>query len=80
MDFFREEARLSIELEGFQHGHPVRQAYDAQRTKFLDTLGIKEWRFWKSRLRREGQGVRDAIFDALQERAPHPMPAILGPG
>jgi hypothetical protein len=32
-------------------------------------------RFWNWRLRREGQAVRDAIFNALQQRAPHPLPA-----
>jgi len=80
LDFFCEEARLSIELDGFQHGHPVREAYDAERAQFLETLGIKELRFWNSRLRREGQSVRDAIFNALQQRAPHPLPAYTRPG
>ena len=80
LDFFCEEARLSIELDGFQHGHPVRQAYDTKRAQFLETLGIKELRFWNSRLRREGQTVRDAIFNALQQRAPHPLPAYTRPG
>ena len=80
LDFFCEEARLSIELDGFQHGHPVQQARDAERTKFLATLGIKELRFWNGRLRREPQVVRDAIFAALQERAPHPLPDYTRPG
>jgi ATP-dependent helicase HrpA/adenine-specific DNA-methyltransferase len=75
LDFFCAEARLSIELDGFQHGHPARQAYDTERARFLETLGIKELRFWNWRLRREGQAVRDAIFNALQQRAPHPLPA-----
>ena len=80
LDFFCEEARLSIELDGFQHGHPVQQARDAERTKYLVTLGIKELRFWNGRLRRELQVVRDAIFHALQERAPHPLPGYTRPG
>ena len=80
LDFFCEEARLSIELDGFQHGHPVRRVYDTERTKFLDTLGIKELRFWNSQLRRERQAVRDSIFNALQQRAPHPLPAYTRPG
>jgi hypothetical protein len=37
-------------------------------------------RFWNWRLRREGQAVRDAIFNALQQRAPHPLPAYTRPG
>ena len=39
LDFFCQEARLSIELDGFQHGHPARQALDAERTMFLEALG-----------------------------------------
>jgi len=80
LDFFCEEARLSIELDGFQHGHPVQQAHDAERTRFLETLGIRELRFWNGRLRREPQVVRDAIFRALQERSPHPLPDYTRPG
>jgi ATP-dependent helicase HrpA/adenine-specific DNA-methyltransferase len=80
LDFFCEEARLSIELDGFQHGYPAQQSYDAERTRFLETLGIKELRFWNSRLRRESQAVRDTIFNTLQERAPHPLPAYTRPG
>src|SRR4051812_27612206 len=53
LDFFCQEAHLSIELDGRQHGHPTRQATDAERTKFLESQGIKELRFWNSRLRRE---------------------------
>src|SRR5262249_34839740 len=79
-DYFCEEARLSIELDGFGHGHPSRRAVDAERAKFLQKLGIKEIRFWNHQLRRERQFVRDCIFNALQERAPHPLPAYTRPG
>ena len=74
LDFFCDEARLSIELDGFQHGFPGLQVNDAQRTRFLETQGIKELRFWNNQLRRERQLVRDCIFNALQKRAPHPLP------
>ena len=79
LDFYCREASLSIELDGGQHGHPGQQAHDAERTKFLASLGIKELRFWNSQLRREKQSVRDAIFKALQERAPHPLPEYTKP-
>src|SRR5262249_1582097 len=79
-DFFCEEARLSIELDGFQHGLPAQQADDAERTKFLQSRGIKELRFWNSRLRAERQYIRDTIFSALQQRAPHRLPAYTRPG
>lgn len=45
LDFFCEEARLSIELDGSQHGHPEQQSHDAERTAYLATLGMKELRF-----------------------------------
>ena len=80
LDFFCEEARLSIELDGGQHGHPAQQARDAVRTKFLETQGIKELRFWNSRLRRDAETIRATIFRELQTRAPHPLPDYTRPG
>ncbi|HEY2951560.1 MAG TPA: DUF559 domain-containing protein [Verrucomicrobiae bacterium] len=74
LDFFCEEARLNVEVDGGQHGFPDQQKQDAEREKFLASLGIKTLRFWNSRLRRESECIRDAIFRELQERAPHPLP------
>ena len=79
LDFFCEEARLSIELDGGQHGAPGQQQHDATRTAYLTTLGIKELRFWNSHLRRQAQSIRDTIFRELQERAPHPLPDYTRP-
>ena len=80
LDFFCEEARLDIELDGSGHGYPLQQARDAEREKYLATLGIKTLRFWNHQLRRERQFVRDVIFRALQDRAPHPLPEYTQPG
>ena len=80
LDFFCEEARLSIELDGFGHGHPTQQALDLERTAFLLSRGILELRFWNWQLHQERQVVRDAIFKALQTRAPHPLPGYTRPG
>ncbi len=79
LDFFCEEARLSIEIDGFGHGHPDQQLHDAERREFLSTQGIKELRFWNSGLRRNAQSIRDTIFGELQERAPHPLPDYTRP-
>ena len=68
------DARLSIELDGGGHGYPDQRAYDLERTRFLASLGIKELRFWNSRLRREKQAIRDTIFFELQARVPQPLP------
>jgi very-short-patch-repair endonuclease len=79
LDFFCEEAELNIELDGSQHGFPEQQRRDADRQKFLQSRGIKTLRFWNSRLRRDGQCIRDTIFEELQKRAPHPLPSYTRP-
>ncbi len=79
LDFYCQEASLSIELDGGGHGFPGQQAHDAERTKFLVTQGIKELRFWNSQLRRDQQAIRDTIFRELQARAPHPLPDYTKP-
>ena len=79
LDFFCEEARLSIELDGSGHGFPAQRNYDTERTRFLVSMGIKELRFWNSRLRKESQWIRDTIFRELQARAPHPLPEYTRP-
>jgi len=74
LDFFCLEARLDIELDGRQHGFPEGRKLDVERDAWLETHGVKVLRFWNSRLRREKQFIRDTIWRALQERAPHPLP------
>src|SRR5437016_11357644 len=79
LDFFCLEASLNIELDGFQHGTPLQQTQDAQRDAWLETRGIKVIRIWNSRLRKDKQVIRDALWRALQERAPHPLPEYCRP-
>jgi len=80
LDFFCNEAKLDIEVDGFQHGRPDHQAFDAERDAFLESQGIKVLRFWGSHLRRNKQAIRDTIWRTLQERAPRPMPSYCSPG
>ena len=80
LDFFCNEAKLNIELDGSQHGHPEHARADAERDRWLEERGIKVLRYWNGRLRREKQVVRDAIWQALQERAPKPLADDCRPG
>jgi very-short-patch-repair endonuclease len=80
LDFFCNEAKLDIEVDGFQHGMPDHRASDAERDSFLESQGIKVLRFWSSHLRRNKQVIRDSIWRTLQERAPRPMPPYCRPG
>jgi very-short-patch-repair endonuclease len=72
LDFYCAEARVVLETDGFQHGHPTQQQHDAERDAFLAQHGIVVKRIWNWRLRREPQVVRDNLWLLLQERAPHP--------
>ena len=72
LDFYCAEARLVLETDGFQHGHPDQQRHDAERDAFLAKHGLLVKRIWNRRLRNELQVVRDNLWLLLQERAPHP--------
>jgi very-short-patch-repair endonuclease len=79
LDFFCEEAKLAIELDGSRHGTPDRKDHDAAREAYISLLGIKTLRIWNSRLLREKEVVRNTIWEGLQERAPHPLPEYTRP-
>ncbi|MDA1277615.1 MAG: endonuclease domain-containing protein [Verrucomicrobia bacterium] len=74
LDFFCIEATLNIELDGFQHGSPEHRARDAKRDAWLEHTGVKVLRFWCTHPRRDKELIRNAIWQALQERAPKPVP------
>ncbi len=80
LDFYCPEAKVNLELDGSQHGHPEHLQANAERDAWLAEKGIKVMRFWNARLRREKQVAREAIWQALQERAPKPLPEYGRPG
>ena len=46
VDFYCHEIGLVIELDGSQHGTDDAIEYDAERTKFLEVLGLTVVRYW----------------------------------
>ncbi|UNT60589.1 endonuclease domain-containing protein [Acinetobacter sp. ASP199] len=46
VDFYCHETGLVIELDGSQHGTAEKKEYDAERTKFLEALGLTVIRYW----------------------------------
>lgn len=46
VDFYYHEIGLVIELDGSQHNTEDGRAYDAERTKFLEALGLTVVRYW----------------------------------
>src|SRR5258708_24308164 len=68
LDFYCALARLSIELDGFQHGLPEQRKHDEAREKFLAEEGIEELRFWNHQWRNNPEGVLLEIWQALHRR------------
>jgi very-short-patch-repair endonuclease len=68
LDFYCAAAKLSVELDGFQHGLPEQKAHDEQREKILLGEGIEEMRFWNHQWRKNRDGVLLEIWHALQRR------------
>jgi very-short-patch-repair endonuclease len=68
LDFYCPTAKLSIELDGSQHGHQEPRAHDQQRHAFLEANGVLELRFWNHRWRANPHGILLDIWFALQKR------------
>jgi len=68
LDFYCASARLSIELDGFQHGLPAQRRRDTAREQFLAAEGIEELRFWNHQWRNNPEGVLLEIWHALHRR------------
>ncbi len=73
VDFLCVEACLVVELDGGQHSEQA--AYDARRTAYLESLGLRVIRFWNSSVLTNRDGVCDTILDACGGE--HPS---MGPG
>ena len=72
LDFFCAEAKVSLELDGSQHGTPQEHTHDEQKEAYLASRGILTKRFWNSHVRRESELVKNALWRLLQECAAHP--------
>jgi very-short-patch-repair endonuclease len=68
LDFYCPSAKLSIELDGFQHGIPEEQTRDTAHTEFLATQDIEELRFWNHQWNNNRDGVLLEIWHALHRR------------
>ena len=79
LDFYCEQYRLAVELDGGQHGEAGSQTRDAERTAFLSGRGIRVLRFWNDEFLNQPEAVLEAILAATQTPSPgpsgHPLPA-----
>ena len=64
-DFCSPKEKLIVELDGSQHLE--QQEYDAERTKYFESLGYKVIRFWNNQILNDMNGVILAITYAIEE-------------
>jgi very-short-patch-repair endonuclease len=68
LDFYCAEAKLDVELDGFQHGLPEGIQRDEAREQFLVEQGIVTLRFWNHQWQKNRAGCLLKIWNALQQR------------
>ena len=78
LDFYCPEARLSVELDGGQHGVMSGACRDRRRDEYLKREGVMVLQFWNDQVFREFDGVLETIRTTLEERTPHPNPLPQG--
>ena len=67
VDFYSAEARLVIELDGFQHYEPDALELDAERTAFLEGYGLTIVRFPNNEVSKNFCGVCEYIDVAVKQ-------------
>ena len=73
VDFYCDEARVVVELDGSQHVDALDG--DERRTRFLETRGLRVRRYWNNTVLGEIETVLQDIWGALQEPSPlTPLP------
>lgn len=63
VDFYCHELGLVIELDGSQHGTYDGKEYDAERTKFLEALGLKVVRYWNHDVLKNTESVLGDLWN-----------------
>jgi len=69
LDFYCEEGKLAIEVDGESHAKEEREGRDHGRTMALQEHGIHVLRFWNLDVTSNLRGVLEAIRRVLHERA-----------
>lgn len=67
VDFFCAECNLGIELDGMPHYQILREEYEAERTGFLEGLGVHLVRFENRMVLENIEGVLEEIRGAIRK-------------
>jgi len=66
LDFYCHSKKLSIEIDGNSHDSEEQKAYDIERTKFINDLGVTEIRFKNDEVRNDILNVEVRISNILK--------------
>jgi len=69
VDFYCEEARLGVEIDGKNHQKPEECEYDFDRTRELEARGIRIIRFTNKEVKSDLPNVIQRVKDVICERA-----------
>ena len=73
VDFYCARVRLVIEADGSQHYEPQGMTYDAERSAFLSSLGLKVLRFSNRDIDKDFRAVCEQIDMTIQNRMKDPL-------
>jgi very-short-patch-repair endonuclease len=68
LDFYCEEARLAVELDGGEHNDDAAAAKDGARIDLLEKMGIRVVRFWNHEVLNSTEAVLEKIYLELMDR------------
>ena len=67
-DFYCAKAKLVIELDGSGHYEKAQQKYDQERTRYFESIGLKELRFTNLEIARNYKGVCELIHITVEKQ------------
>ncbi|MDK9716664.1 MAG: endonuclease domain-containing protein [Trichlorobacter sp.] len=70
LDFYCHDIGLAIELDGGGHTSDEQRMYDQERTKILNSAGIRVIRFWNNEVLNSMEDVLNQLYSYLRTDTP----------
>ena len=73
LDFYCDDARLALEIDGDGHLHPDQAAHDLRRSAWLEARGIVVYRIAARDVLANLEGVRESTAERVRDGPPPPL-------
>jgi len=73
LDFYCDDAKLAVEVDGEGHSHPDQAAHDQRRTMWLQARGISVHRIAARNVLSNLDGVLQSLADRVRVAPPPPL-------